>query len=263
MSTDDHTDDRAADELGDDDLESEELPEVIHVAEDLSEYLEKERYNQIFEAKNEAAETLREYGNPATLADNTAQLRLIRERVSASVISFITEIRRILEETEPGQELWANTQLATIELENAALIDGDVSNVTPTAGLSPVEHTSQQHQRRHTNDVPVAQGRTRCTIRNGQFAPAEEPRFTATETSYYYVLGGVADFLTFHDTEAEVTHSTDSPGLNRGTSTETVVVDPYPTVAQSRDVYQRLTRLLTDSGLDLELGEEEDDEWEI
>jgi len=258
MSTDDRADDHADGELGDDDL-----PEVIHVAEDLNEYLEKERYKQIFEAKNETAETLRQYGNPATLADNTAQLRLIRERVSASVISFITEIRRILEETEPGQELWADTQLATIELENAALVDGDVTHVTPTAGLSPVEHTAQQHQRRHTNDVPVPDGHTRCTIRNGEFVPADEQRFTATETSYYYVLGGVADFLTMHDTEAEVTHSTDSPGLNRGTSTETVVVDPYPTVAQSRDVYQRLTRLLTDSGLDLELGEEEDDEWEI
>jgi hypothetical protein len=232
----------AADDHGDDDLdglgnEGEELPEVIHVADDLSEYVEKERYKAIFEAKREAAETLREYGNPAALASNPAQLQMIREKVSAGVISYITEIRRILEETENGRELWQDTEIETLPVSDCVALPGEVTNISRRAGLEPVEHRPQP----------------------------DDPFTTVThhDTEHYYVLGGVADYLALHDTEAQVTIRKESAGLKRGSTSETVTVDPYPPVPLSRDVYQKLTRLLTDTGLDVELGEPDDDEWEL
>ena len=249
--------DNTDDELGDDDL-----PEVIHVAEDLNEFLEKERYKQIFEAKQQAGEVLRKTGSVKADATNNTDIQLMRERVSESVVNYITEIRRILEETESGQELWEDTQLATIGITDAALVDGDVSNVMRKTGLQPVEHTPEPQHNRTGRD---GNGRQRyTTTRFGDLVPTDKQRFdTPHDSNYYYVLGGVADYLALHDTEAEVTYLADSPGLGRGKQTETVAVDPYPTVGQSREVYQELTRLLADAGLDVELGEPDDDEWEL
>jgi hypothetical protein len=242
----------AADELDGGD----ELPSVIHVTDDLDEYVEKERYKAIFRAKQEAAETLRDFGNPAALADSPAQLQIIREKVSAAVVSYITEIRRILEETEQGQELWANTRIETLPVDNATVIDGDVSDVTPTAGLTPVEHTPKQthnttHNRKTVYDL------------DGNPQPLKQTFTNDRNPDYYYVIDGVADYLALHDTEAEATYLTERAGKDRGHKRETVVIDPYAPIPLSRDVYQRLTRLLTDTGLDVELGEPDDDEWEL
>ena len=251
----DDGEDFAADELGDG--ETNELPSVIHVTDDLGEYVEKERYKAIFRAKQEAAETLREYGNPAALADNPTQLQIIREKVSADIVSYITEIRRILEETDQGRELWANTRIEALPIDNATVIDGDVANVTPTAGLSPVEHTPQANQKR-----PKRQNGNVLMRPDGE---PFNPKQTAADdqTEYLYVIDGVADYLALHDTEAEASFLTERAGKDRGEKRETVVIDPYPPVPLSRDVYQRLTRLLTETGLDVELGEPDDNEWEL
>ena len=216
-------------------LPDEEIPRTVHVAEDLDEFLEKQRYKAIFKAKNDAAETLRTHGNPAAFANSPAELSLIRERVSTAIVSYITEIRRILEETEQGRELWQDTRIAEIPLNKATVVSGSVSRVRPTDGLQPVEHTPTTDRFEFTND----------------------------NSEYYYVLGGVADYLTLHDTEAEVTYLTEAAGLNRGKTAETVAVDPYPPIPTSREVYQKLTRLLADTGLDIELGEPDADEWEL
>jgi hypothetical protein len=257
MSTNDHTDDRAVDELGDD-----ELPEVIHVAEDLSEYLEKKRYDAIFEAKQEAAEILRRTGTASTAVQTNADLRYIRERVSERIVGYITEVRRILEETDAGQELWQDTHIATTPLSEAALTDGDVRRVVAADGLEPVEHTPQRQQTRTTNDGH----RYRLTAA-GEFVPIDDSKqfetTHATNSSYYYVLGGVADYLTLHSTTVTVEHLTDAPGRGRGQQIEQAAVDPYPTIPTSREVYQQLTQLLGDTGLDLEVGEPEKDEWEL
>jgi hypothetical protein len=248
------------DELGDD-LETEALPEVIHVAEDLDDYLEKERFKQIFEAKNEAADMLREYGNPAAHIRTDADLRLIRERVSASIVSYITEIRRILEETEAGRELWQNTELATIKLTNAALIDNaaDIQTATAVSGLQIVEHTPQRQPDPNANNQYLE------LQNDGSLKQVADPGkpLRNQQTQYYYVLGGVSDYLTLHESEAKITYLTSAPGLGRGQQRQTLAADVYPTVGQSRGVYQRLTRLLGETGLDLELGEPDENKWEL
>jgi hypothetical protein len=38
---------------------------------------------------------------------------------------------------------------------------------------------------------------------------------------------------------------------------------PYPPVAVSREVYEQATDLLGDVGLDLDISEEEDNEWDL
>ena len=254
----DDGEDFAADELDDDadELATEDLPEVIHVAEDLDDYLEKERFKQIFEAKNEAAETLREYGNPAALVDNATQLQFVREKVSAAVVGYITEIRRILEETEAGRELWANTELANINLTDAAFVenDADIKTATAITGLQVVQHTPQRQP------DPNASNQYYELQNDGSLKQVADPGkpLRNQQTNYYYLLGGVADYLTLHDSEARITYLTGAPDLGRGKQRQTRDVDIYPTVGLSRDVYQRLTRLLGESGLDLKLGENND-----
>ena len=215
----------SADDRADDDLETEQLPETIHVADDLDEYLERQRFKQIFKAKKEAADTLRKFGNPAAQANGPQDLQFIRERVSAVIVSYITEIRRPLEETEQGRELWQNTHITTVPIQTTAPIpNGDITRLEPTAGLQPIRYRD----------------------------------------NYYYQIDGVEDYLTLHDTEAKLeTMKTSSGNWGDSVRTNEHSIDPYPTIPTSRTVYQELTRLLTDIGLDLELGEEDDDEWEI
>jgi hypothetical protein len=259
---DNHTAGYAAGDELDDDLETEELPELIHVAEDLNDYLEKERYKQIFEAKEEAADILRQFGNPKNIADSTAEMQLIREEVSGAVISFITEIRRLLEETEQGRTLWEDTEIATISVEEATAVDGNVSTVTPTGGLVPVEHQSEQsHRSRDRHRIETSGTLCRLTA-SGDFQPVEDERRLQPShgsTDYYYLINGVSDYLALHDTMASVAYMTDSPGFKRGKQTETVTVDPYPPVRISREVYQQLTRLLSKTGIDVTLGEPDDE----
>jgi len=258
MSTDDRTDDHAADELGDDDL-----PEVIHVAEDLNEYLEKERYKQIFEAKEQAGEMLRNTGAASTNVRTNADIRYIRERVSEAVVGYITEIRRILEETDDGRELWEDTTISNLPVSNAALLDDNIQSIVSADGLQPVEHTPQQDRQPQSYDSNTQ--RFKLTT-SGEYVPIEKPTNnfeTPQQSTYYYVLGGVADYLALHSATVTVEYLTDSPGRRAGKQIETAACDPYPPVPTSREVYQRLTQLLGDSGLDLELGEPEEDEWEI
>jgi hypothetical protein len=208
----------------DDELADDEIPTTVHVTDDLNEYLEKQRYKAIFEAKENAAEVLRNAGAALGPGLNDPHDEMfVRERVSTAITGYITEVRRLLEETEQGQELWENTRLATIPIQNAGIVNADVRSVTTTNGLKPTEH----------------------------------------EGTYFYILNGVADYLALHDTEATAEYYTEAAGRSRGLTIEKTQIDPYPPMQDSRTVYQKLTRLVSEVGLDLELGEPDEDEWEL
>ena len=214
-------DDTADDELGDGDGEA-----VVHVADDLEDWLQRERYRDIFEAKRAAAEVLRDL----TAATNgpkgrdPATLLQARERAVAVVSQFVIEIKRIFTESERGRELWQNERFGEFALQEvAAVTTTNFDSLTTLNGVEPIQ-------------------------RNGR---------------YIYRITGVQQYRELADTEAMITTTEVANPATGRQETQHERFTPHPPIHVSRAVYEKAADLLGDVGLDLEIAEESEDRWEI
>ena len=200
---------------------------VVHVTDDLEEYVERKRYDAIFDAKEEARQGIsvaNRYLASENPMPNNLDRQHLRERTANRVVEFLSEIRQILRRSEQGQQLAAQKHLGTVSLlRTTSQCDGEPHTVQTHSGLEPVEE-------------------------HGQF---------------YYILEGTNDYQDLARTNATVTYITESKRRGGGKNLESATINPQPPIEITQSVYSESTDLLSTVGLDLELGESQSDEWEL
>jgi hypothetical protein len=104
-------------------MNDDEPPEVgeeqVYVAENVNEFVQRERWKQILEARREARDALREA--PQVEAQHGRQTA--RDHVRAAVDAYLMETGRLLQETEAGRELWQETLIATPSASDLLALD--------------------------------------------------------------------------------------------------------------------------------------------
>jgi hypothetical protein len=207
-------DDATGDELGDGDGEA-----VVHVADDLDEWLQRQRYQDIFTAKRAASEAIKD----TAIAEAESPMAA-RKQAAEVVTQFLVEIKRVFEDTERGTELWHYEHITTFGLaELPQLATTTFDTLTTVRGVEPVEQ-------------------------NGQF---------------YYRIDGIQQYRELTDTTAVIQWEYVANSATGRVEEQSQRVTPYPPVAVSREVYELATDLLGDVGLDLDIAEDDSDEWEL
>lgn len=205
----------------DDELADSDTPDqTVHVADDLDEWLQRQRYRQIFEAKERAAEALRDAPGALGPGPNDAKVEAnVRERVAAAVTQFVIEIERILKSVEDGS-LWSSEQFDTFELREVTAIPDSFNDFEVLTGMAPA--------RRQDGTI-------------------------------VYEINGVSDFVDLGETELFIEwEQVANPATGR-IETNRVIRTPHPPVNVSRNVYREAAELLGDVGIDLDLEPESDE----
>jgi hypothetical protein len=211
-------DDAAGDELGDGD------GAVVHVADDLDEWLQRQRYQDIFTAKRSASDVLSQAAIDAGRSTGVRGVIESRQEAAERVTQFVIEIKRVFEDTERGNELYHNEHITTFRLaEVPQLRTTNFDTLTTLRGVEPIKQ-------------------------NGRF---------------YYHIEGIEQYRNLTDTTTMIEWEHAGNKATRGFEEERQRFTPYPPVAVSRDVYEQATDLLGDVGLDLDIAEEEDNEWDL
>lgn len=108
--------------------------ELASVSEDADDYIDKARLRSLFEARDEAAEAIREsslrqFEIERQYGDDTDAAMIIDEHVRQSVLAYVLEAEPLLQNTDAGQEVWEDAGLAPVALPSppSAEWDGDPS----------------------------------------------------------------------------------------------------------------------------------------
>lgn len=135
--------------------------ETIHVADNVDEFVQRSRWQQILEAREEARDALRSASlQRAQLRsdglDHQEARRLSRESLRGAVESYVLEAEPIYQRTEPGQKLWGGVDLAMV-----ALPDLFVANLGEDEEVADVEIVTRDGTefvvRRRDEGTPVVQ----------------------------------------------------------------------------------------------------------
>lgn len=129
--------------------------ELVFVADSIDEFVQRGRWQQIMEARQEARDALREAPmQRASLRQrmsHTEAGEAVRQTVHAAVESYVMEVERLYHETEPGRKLWADTPLATVNCRQLFAFEGgehdlEMESVHFSGGLGPRGDPNQQVQ---------------------------------------------------------------------------------------------------------------------
>lgn len=198
--------------------------ETVFVADNVDEFVERTRHTQILDAKERAADALREAQlrrmearskeKPSWLIKQAA-----REPARSAVESYILECESLYRQTEEGRELWHKADLSTIQVRDAMDL-------------------------RHRDNI----GKVKSIRIGGSGSGAKDPEITVT---------GVGGYLELSSTEICVEHEKALPRRGSPTEVDTFWCDLTIPVDVSREAYRATNVLLTALDLGVKTGEED------
>lgn len=204
----------------------EEVPdEVVHVADNVDEFVERTRLKQIHEAKSAAAEALREarldkYDRRGELRSDAAA----REYAQAAVEAYILEVEALYKRTDHGQELWEEAILGRVPVVETT--DFNVQDVDDVKEISTT--------------LPL-------TVEGGQV-----------------VVEGVGTYVDGLQGNVQITVEVENESWDRKqTETKTYRGAMTAPIWLSREAYRATNALLAKSDMGVKIAEEEDNaEWD-
>jgi hypothetical protein len=203
---------------------SSEGDELARVTEDAAEFVDKARLRSLFEARDEAAEAIRE----ATLHEIELEERghdeatqVVDEHVRTNVMAYVLECEPLLRNTDAGTEYWAGYSLGPVPLPSR-----------PEAGVA---WDMQPSRTVHVDDKWLTKSRDCIQI------------------------PGIGAFVAL---PSPIRIDWSGPVRKHGTNTQSETVSQkYPVPKEiSEDVFRAINRLLADLGIGLDAEAIEDGE---
>jgi hypothetical protein len=233
---------------------------TVHVADNVDEFVERTRLQQIHEAKQKAADALREASYEAKVGDPVAA----REYARGAVEMYVLEVESLYKQTDYGRELWARAQLGEVPLREAApgLEFGDVEAIKDVDVTSTGERTIrlQTADRRPTG---VSEDRPPQLEQAVNQRPAMRTEDTEIESAEIFV-DGVGTYIDGLSGTAQVTVERDAAaGWAHSTETATMSAQLSPPLEVSREAYRATNALLSQSDVGVKLLDGDEGEAEF
>jgi hypothetical protein len=201
--------------------------ELARVSDDAEEFIDKARLRSLFEARDEAAEAIRESSIQEVDLRRRGESKqdaetIVDEHVRSAVTAYVLEAEPLLKNTDAGEEVWAD------------------------AGLTPVRLPPR----------PEAEweGATSRTVRNVRDGLVDEARDAIRLPGVGHYVRSSTPFV------VEWRGFVKSPGLSRGTENGVRTATATIPRGVSEDVFRTLNKLLADLGIGIEAEVAGDDE---
>jgi hypothetical protein len=208
--------------------------ETVFVADNVDEFVQRTRWNQILDARAQAGETLRRVGSlkrqaRAEGASRTEAKLQAAETARAAVEGYILEAEQLYQQTEAGRELWTAHPLAVVPLPSCLVLPADVSGEIESVeivGMPPVE------------------------VKRGNSPSGEDTKLG---------FAGVGQFVEFNDTEVRVSYREELDRRGSPTGTETTKRELFTPVRVTREAYRATNGLVDTLSPGIDVGESDDD----
>jgi hypothetical protein len=197
--------------------------ETIFVADSVDEFVERTQHQQLLNAKETSAETLR----------NSVQIRMqsrgdgqtaAREAVRRAVEQYVLEAESLYNRTEAGQLLWEKAHVDTVPMSKALSLGSDAEQI---ASIQDIK----------------SRGAVQPYQQNGR---------------WLVDLQGVGSYFDFEDTPFQITYQVKLNRRGGATKENTVTLYPETPVNTSREVFRATNALLAELDLGVRMGETTD-----
>lgn len=150
--------------------------ELVFVADSVTEFVERRRWQQIHEAREAARNRLT--AAPRIRGEHSGQAAVdaVRREIAAAVETYVMEVETLYKRTEPGRKLWRDTEIATVDVREVATLpldDGDRLDDLDVTQVGDAQLPMRRHDPRDEWGQPTD----------------DPPQVT-------FFVGGVRDFLT-------------------------------------------------------------------
>lgn len=206
------------------DSEDEVPDETIFVADSVDEFVERRRYQELFEARERAAEALNSAVEIEMRARGSGQQARDAKRaaVRQAVAGYVWEAEELFKNTQAGRKLWNNVELATIELADVIDPGNAVNKGESFDGLS------------------------NATSRKGLQPERQNGRWVLQ-------LWGVGDYVELSKTRIRAKCNVGMDRRGHAQKTREMEISPSMPVAASREVYRATNALLAQSDLGIRM----------
>jgi hypothetical protein len=204
--------------------------QVVYAADNISDYVQRTRYQQLFERKEAASKAF----DRVTMVrrEPAVDQSDVREIVRQAVESYVLEVESLYQQTEPGRALWEQAEIDVIPIAEAL---GEVA----------------EHKKLSLKSAEAARG-LRVMEVNGQQS---------------LVVKGVKNYLKLPDTRLSATFEKEMNRRGSPTTEETYQLGATVPLRTSREVFRATNALLEqlDLGVSIEseVGDVESDYSEL
>lgn len=201
--------------------------EAVLIADNVDEFVQRQRYQQIFDARSEAGRAIRESETRKLDAvqsglDLPEAEAVMRQTVRKAVESYVLECEPLYQQTEVGTALWSDTDLATVRALECV------------AGASP-------------DDV-------------GQLSLLGTGGLAVQDHPLTIQVGGVGDYMAFNNLRARLSRTESLNRRSAATQTDDKQVTLSTPVWLSREAFRATNALLNDLGVGIEATSDDDGE---